>query len=233
MKTAESKLTLGKLVFTFLYILIFPALLLLLSGDWCWTEGWIFSCWFTVLCFTTILYLYKKDPALLQERYQQPGAGNQKGWDKYVVYLLIISFTSWIIIMPLDAKRFAWSVVFPFWVKCLGGTGLLFSFFFFFRSYADNTFLSPLVRIQTERKQQVITTGVYGFVRHPMYLGALLLFIGTPLLMGSFYGVLIGLAVVFLLAARIIGEEKMLLSELEDYAEYKAKVKYRLIPFVW
>jgi protein-S-isoprenylcysteine O-methyltransferase Ste14 len=135
--------------------------------------------------------------------------------------------------MPLDAKRYGWTTSFPEGLKVLGGMALLVSFFFFYRSYADNTFLSPLVRIQTERKQKVITTGVYGFVRHPMYLGGTLLFIGTPLLLGSIYGVLIGLIMILLLASRIIGEERMLVNELEGYEDYKKKVKYRLIPFIW
>ena len=72
----------------------------------------------------------------------------------------------------------------------------------------------------------MISTGVYGFVRHPMYLGGILLFVGTPLLLGSIYGVLIGLII-------IIGEERMLVNELEGYGNYKKKVRYRLIPFVW
>jgi len=139
-----------KVVFAFLYILIFPALILLLSGDLFWPAGWIFCIWFILLCFWTILYLYKKDPALLEERYRQPGSGNQELWDRSVVYGLVIGFTLWIIIMPLDAKRFGWSPVFPLWLNILGGAGLAGSFFLFFRSYTDNTFLSPLVRIQEE-----------------------------------------------------------------------------------
>ena len=122
---------------------------------------------------------------------------------------------------------------FPLMFKFLGGIMLIMSFFFFYRSYTDNTFLSPLVRIQTERKQRVVSTRVYGFVRHPMYLGGLLLFIGTPMLFGSIYGVIIGLVILFILVIRIIGEEKMLVNELEGYADYKKKVKYRLIPSVW
>jgi protein-S-isoprenylcysteine O-methyltransferase Ste14 len=229
----NTKLSIGKIVFTFIYILIFPALLLFLSGDWYWIEGWLFCVWFTALCFITIIYLYQKDPALLSERYKQPGTANQKGWDRYVVYGLLIGFVTWIIIMPLDAKRFEWSAFFPIWLKIIGGIELLFSFFFFFRSYADNTFLSPLVRIQAERKHHVVSTGVYGFVRHPMYLGGILLFIGTPLELGSLYGLLVGVVIPILLATRILGEEKMLTTELEGYSDYKKKVKYRLIPFVW
>lgn len=229
----NNKITIGTIILTIVYILLFPALLLFLSGDWFWMEGWIFSIWFMAVCLTTIIYLYRRDPALLAERYKQPGTANQQGWDKYVVCGLFLGFIAWIIIMPLDAKRYGWTAYFPVWSKVLGGAGLLLSFFFLFRSYTDNTFLSPLVRIQSDRKQQVVSTGVYGFVRHPMYLGGILLFIGTPMLLGSLYGVIIGLAMLFLLAGRIIGEEKMLVNELEGYEDYKRKVKYRLIPFVW
>ena len=222
-----------KIIVTFIYLLIFPSLLLFLSGNWLWVEGWIFGIWFIVLCFSVIIYLYFKDPALLSERYKKPGDANQKGWDKYVVYGLMIGFISWIVIMPLDAKRFEWTTFFPLYLKITGGVFLLISSFFFFKAYTDNTFLSALVRIQEERKHKVVSTGVYGFVRHPMYLGGSLLFIGTPMLLGSVYGIILGLLVIFLLAGRILGEEKMLITELEGYNEYKKKVRYRLIPYVW
>lgn len=222
-----------KLVLTFIYVLIFPVLLLLLSGDWLWLEGWLFSIWYAALCFAAILYLYRKDPALLAERYKKPGSGNQKGWDKYVVIGLVLGFTAWIVIMPLDAKRFLWTPYFPLLLKILGGLILLLSSFFLYRAYTDNTFVSPLVRIQSERKQHVVDTGVYGIVRHPMYLGGTLLFLGAPLLMGSLYGLILGLFLTLLLAGRILGEEEMLLRELEGYAAYRQKVRYRLIPFVW
>ncbi len=222
-----------KIVLAFLYILLFPVLLLLLSGDIFWPAGWIFSIWFILLCFSTILYLYRKDPALLAERYKKPGAGNEERWDRYVVYGLVIGFIFWIIVMPLDAKRFAWSPEFPLWLNVLGGAGLAGSFFLFFRSFTDNTFLSPLVRIQYDRMQRVVSTGVYGFVRHPMYLGGILMFLGAPLLLGSIYGVLAGLALTVLLVARILGEEKMLNRDLEGYRKYTQHVRYRLIPYIW
>jgi protein-S-isoprenylcysteine O-methyltransferase Ste14 len=222
-----------KLLFAFLYILVFPALIFILAGDFLWPEGWIFALWFLVLCYSTILYLYWKDPALLEERYSKPGTGNQETWDRYVVYGLMIGFVTWIVVMPLDAKRFAWSPVFPLPVILIGIAMLAGSFFLFFRSYTDNTFLSPLVRIQAERKQQVVSTGVYGFVRHPMYLGGILMFIGAPLLLGSVWGTIAGLALSVLLMARILGEEDMLARELEGYREYMERVRYRLIPFLW
>ena len=222
-----------KIAFAFLYILLFPAILFVLSGDVTWPEGWIFSIWFIILCYATIMYLYRKNPALLAERYKQPGTGNQETWDRYVVYGLLIGFIIWIVIMPLDAKRFGWSPLFPLWLKVVGGAGLAGSFFLFFRSYTDNTFLSPLVRIQEDRKHQLVSTGVYGVVRHPMYLGAILMFLGTPLLLGSSYGVIAGLALTILLMARVVGEERMLARELEGYREYMKNVRYRLFPFLW
>jgi protein-S-isoprenylcysteine O-methyltransferase Ste14 len=222
-----------KVVSAFLFILIFPVLLLALSGNWLWPEGWAFSLWLLILSYSTILYLEQKDPALLVERYKKPGAGNQPGWDRYVVYGITIGFILWIVIMPLDAQRFGWSPAFPLWLQVLGFAGLIVSSFLFFRSYADNTFLSPLVRIQEERNQRVVSAGVYGFVRHPMYLGGILMFIGAPLLLGSFFGILTGLALTVLLMARIIGEEAMLARDLEGYWEYTQNVRYWRVPFLW
>ena len=118
-------------------------------------------------------------------------------------------------------------------MKVLGIAGLAGSFFLFFRSYTDNTFLSPLVRIQEDRKQRVVSTGVYGFVRHPMYLGGIFMFTGSPLLLGSMYGWFVGLVLTALLMARIRGEEAMLARDLGGNREYMQKVRYRLIPFIW
>lgn len=231
---AENRvLTTAQVIYFIFNLILYPALLLLLSGDWTWVEGWIFSIFFVVMSLFTTVYLYRHDPELLKERFKRPGTGGQKGWDRYFIYVLMVSFLAWFIIMPLDAKRFEWTGDFPIWLKVLGGFALLVSFFFMFRSFADNPYASHLVRIQTERKQHVVSTGVYGFVRHPMYLGGMLLFIGAPLLLGSGYGILIGAAMSLLLVGRIIGEEKMLVEELEGYDDYRKKVRYRLIPFVW
>ncbi|BAZ14923.1 putative protein-S-isoprenylcysteine methyltransferase [Calothrix sp. NIES-4071] len=229
----ENRLTTGHVLLSIIYVLMLPALFLLISGDLFWLEGWIFIAWLMTIFISTIIYLYQKDPALLVERFRRPGTGNEKVWDVYLYYLLVILFAIWIIIMPLDAKRYEWTTNFPFFVKFFGFIALLKSFFFIYRSFTDNTFLSPLVRIQTERNQQVVSTGVYGFVRHPMYLGAILLFIGTPMLLGSKYGVFISIIMSFTLVVRIFGEEKMLVEELAGYEDYKNQVKYRLIPFIW
>ena len=222
-----------KLGLTAVYLLVWPALIFLLAGDWRWLEGWLFAAWFLSLCGVCVGWLYLEDPALLAERYRKPGSGGQQGWDQYVVFALAAAFMAWIVLMPLDARRFHWTPRLPLWLEGIGGVLMLLSAFFLFRSFTDNTFLSPLVRIQPERKQAVVSTGVYGFIRHPMYLGAVLMFVGVPLLLGSAIGLGIGLAVCALLAVRIRGEEKMLVRELEGYAEYRKKVRFRLIPGVW
>ncbi len=234
MEKATNKMTAGRFIFgSIITILISPAVILFLSGDWLWLEGWIFSLWFDAMVLSNVIYLYLKDPALLAERSKAPGSDNQKQWDKYLIIGIYLWALVWFIVMPLDAKRFGWSPIFPVWLKVLGGVALLPALYLIYQATVENTYLSTLVRIQTDRKQHVISTGVYGFVRHPLYLGCLLMVLGAPLLLGSLYGFIIGFIGVIAVVGRIIGEENMLVNELEGYEEYKKKVKYRLVPFVW
>lgn len=234
MERANNKMTVGRFIFSSLItILIIPTVILFLSGNWLWPEGWIFSLWFDAMVLSNMMYLYWKDPALLAERSKAPGSDNQKQWDKYLIIGIYLWALVWFIIMPLDAKRFGWSPLFPVWVKVLGGVALLPALYLIYQATVENTYLSTLVRIQTDRKQHVISTGVYGFVRHPLYLGCLLMTLGAPLLLGSLYGFIIGFIGVIAVVGRIIGEENMLVNELEGYEEYKKKVTYRLVPFVW
>lgn len=234
MAAENNRFGLSKLILVIIfYTLIFPTIILLLAGDWFWLEGWIFGIWFAVMCSAVIIYMYRHDPALLTERSKMTGSDNEKGWDKYVISIIYLAFIAWLIIMPLDAKRYGWTTYFPVWLKVLGGVALLPALYFLYRSVVENTFASTLVRVQTDRKQHVISTEVYSFVRHPMYLGGLLMWLGAPLLLGSIYGLMITIILTPIIAVRIIGEEKMLVNELEGYADYKKKVKYRLIPFIW
>lgn len=233
MAEAGDALTTIRVIYTMAVILTIPAMILLLSGDWLWIEGWVFGIWYIGLSLVTLTYLYRHNPALLAERFRRPGTGGEKKWDQYVITAIGLAFLAWIIIMPLDAKRYGWTVGFPVWLKALGVIGLSVSAFLLYRAFTDNPFLSPLVRIQKERNHRVISTGVYGFVRHPMYLGAILLMLGTPMLLGSRYGMVVGMIMSLLLVLRIVGEEKMLAEELEGYTEYQKKVKYRLIPYIW
>jgi protein-S-isoprenylcysteine O-methyltransferase Ste14 len=213
--------------------LFFPALTLLLAGNWRWLEGWLFALWFVAMLEFNIIYVYWKDPALLAERTKAPGSGNQKPWDKYLMGAILVIAVLWLIVLPIDAERFHWSPAFPLWLKIVGGVALIPAWYLIERATIDNTYLSTRVRIQSERKQRVITTGVYGFVRHPLYLGCMLMMFGAPFLAGSVYGLILSLFGFLLLVGRILGEEKMLVEELEGYAAYQGKVKYRLIPFVW
>ena len=222
-----------KLVGTGLYLLLWPGLILFLSGDWRWPQGWIFGAWFLFMCVSTIGWLYRKDPALLAERYRRPGSGGQSRRDKIVVYLLFIGFIAWIALMPLDARRYHWTPTLPVIVSIVGGILLAMAWIFLMRSFTDNTFLSPLVRVQTEREHHVVSTGVYGVVRHPMYLGAILMFVGAPLLTGSACALAIGLLLALLLAVRIRDEEALLVRDLPGYDDYRRRVRYRLVPRVW
>jgi protein-S-isoprenylcysteine O-methyltransferase Ste14 len=226
-------ITPAKLVATAAYLVVWPILQLWLAGDWRWIEGWLFGLWFVALCTASIAWLYRKDPALLAERYRRPGSGGQSRADEVIVYGLLLGFVAWIVVPPLDARRFHWTPPLPTWVEAGGAVLLLGAAFFLFRSFSDNPFLSPLVRIQSERRQRVVSTGVYAVVRHPMYLGASLMFLGGPLLLGSVLGSLLGLGLVLLLAMRIVGEEELLARELDGYETYRARVRYRLVPYLW
>ncbi len=208
------------------------ALLLWESGDWRWVEGWIFGIWWVLFASGLLLWLRFRDPALLAERMRMPGSGGESRADVAILLGIKLCFLALLVVPALDV-RFGWTRRLPLWSEVCGGILLVGGSFPFFRAFTDNTYASQLVRIQSERGQHVIDTGVYGIVRHPMYLGASLVFIGAALLLGSFYGLLAGLAMAGLLVVRIFGEEKLLARDLEGYRSYREKVRYRLVPHVW
>ncbi len=133
--------------------------------------------------------------------------------------------------MGRDAGRFRWSRV-PFWVQALGALLLVGSFYLFFITFRENTFLSPAVRVQRERAHTVIRTGPYRHVRHPMYAGFVLFVIGTAFLLVCWYGLVGGFLLVGLVARRAVLEERVLRQELDGYAASMTQVKYRFIPYV-
>lgn len=230
---APAQVPLSKLIGSLIYLSFFPVILFFLAGDWQWTEGWIFSAVFCALCFVTLIYLYFKDPALLKERFGSPIQEGQKPWDRVVISLFLLEFLVWFAIMPLDARRFGWSSAFPGWAKVVGAILLVLSSVILFEALNENTFAAPVVKMQKERGQKVVSTGLYAIVRHPMYAGATLLFISAPLLLNSLCGLLIGVILIVTIAIRSIGEEAMLKEELEGYSDYMKKVRWRLIPFVF
>jgi len=208
-------------------------MLFILAGDVRWIEGWLFSIIFLLMCFSTLVYLYFYDPALLKERFGSPIQPTQKSWDKVLLSLFFVDFLVWFAIMPLDARRYRWSPVFPLWLKAVGTVLLIIAIVLVFEALRENTFAAPVVKMQKERGQTVVSTGMYGVVRHPMYAGALLLFVGAPLLLSSAWGLIISLLLIVTIAVRSIGEEAMLKQELEGYSDYMKRVKWRMIPFVF
>jgi protein-S-isoprenylcysteine O-methyltransferase Ste14 len=134
--------------------------------------------------------------------------------------------------MGLDTVRFGWSAM-PAWLRWIGGGGFIFAFWMIYRVFQENTFLAPVVKIQRERGQQVISTGPYAIVRHPLYAAALLLILSTALLLGSWYGLTASAVLASGLAFRTVMEERELRRGLEGYAAYARRVRYRLVPFVW
>jgi len=205
--------------------------LFLSAGTIAWPAGWIFLILLHGWLLVGIWLLLKYNPGLLEERINL-SQSNQKAWDKVFILLLYSFLFAWLVLMPLDAVRFHWSQM-PLLLQVVGAVALVGSFFFISLTFRENSFLSPTVRIQEERGQTVISTGPYHYVRHPMYAGGLLLFLGTPLLLGSWYGLLLALIFIPAGAVRAVLEERVLRKELPGYDAYMAQVKYRLIPYVW
>ena len=211
--------------------LLMALILFLAAGTLLWPAGWIYLILLFGWLLVGIVLLLKYNPGLLEERLSlsQP---NQKAWDRIFLLLFELFLFAWLVLMALDAVRFHWSQM-PLALQVVGAIALVASFILISLTFRENAFLSPTVRIQQERGQTVISTGPYHYVRHPMYAGGLLLFLGTPLLLGSWYGLLLVLIMIPAGAVRAVLEERMLREELPGYAAYMAQVKYRLIPYVW
>ena len=224
-------LAMKALVWTVVSFLIIALALFLPAGTVLWPAGWVFLILLLGFTLVNIGLLFTSNPGLLEERLSlsQP---NQKTWDKALMPLYYLLCLAWAILMPLDAVRFHWSHM-PLFLQIVGAIALVCSFPLMILTFRENAFLSPTVRIQQERGQTVISTGPYHYVRHPLYASALLFFLGTPLLLGSWYGLLFAPVLIAGMAVRAILEERMLREELPGYDAYMAQVKYRLIPYVW
>jgi protein-S-isoprenylcysteine O-methyltransferase Ste14 len=211
----------------------FPIMALALfipAGTGAWLAGWIYLAAFAIFSIATTRWLLDYNPGLIEERMGfKPG---QKAWDKFFIIAVNVVFLAWLVLMPLDAVRFGWSRM-PALLQAAGGVVLLCSFYIFFLTFRENPYLSAAIRIQKDRGQTVVSTGPYRFVRHPMYAGAFLYFLGTALVLGSWLGVLCVPAFVVMIAIRAIFEERMLSEQLEGYKTYMAKVPFRFIPHIW
>jgi protein-S-isoprenylcysteine O-methyltransferase Ste14 len=211
---------------------VFGLVIFLAAGTLHWPEGWIFLLLFNGFVTALSFWLLRFNRELLVERMHGIGKADQKTWDKVFVLVLFAVFLLWLVIMPLDAVRFRWSHM-PVWLEVAGGVLFASSFYPFYRAMRDNPYLSPAVRIQTERGHEVVSTGAYAIVRHPMYAGVLPYTAGISLLLGSWIGLAGGGVIMAAVAWRAVQEERMLRDELPGYADYMARVRYRLIPLVW
>ena len=202
------------------------------AGTLAWPGAWIFLLEMVCLGLPAGLLLARHDPALLEERLRPLLQKEQTAADKVLLGVLTLLIFGWLVLMALDAVRFGWSSV-PPWLQALGALSILLSVLIGYRTLRENSFAAPVVKIQKDRGHTVVTTGPYRHVRHPMYAGALFFFFGTPLLLGSWWGLAWALVLVGLLVIRIRIEEKALRAELPGYEDYAARVRYRLIPRVW
>lgn len=222
------KLLIGQIVGVFV---LFALALFLPAGTPAWSAGWVFLGLFFGYSIAIFSWLYRHNPGLLQER-MRLGTSDQQAWDKVLFPLIEVILLGWLVFMSLDATRFHWSPL-PLWFQAVGILILLFSFWLLFLTFRENSYLSPVIRFQKERAQSLVSTGPYRYIRHPMYSAILVFILGTSLLLGSGLGVMVGLIGAALLARRAVLEERMLSKELPGYTDYKAKVKYRLLPYVW
>src|SRR5579859_2849804 len=187
--TTNLKLLAAQIVGMFV---VFALILFLTAGTIAWLAGWMFLLLFFGFTVTLSLWLLKHNPELLTERMTGIGKPDQKVWDKAFFAVANVLFIAWLIVMPLDAVRFHWSLV-PVWLQVVGTLLLLGSFYLYFLTFRENTFLSPAVRIQSERGHTVVSTGPYHYVRHPMYATTIIFMMGITFLLGSWYGLLLEL----------------------------------------
>jgi protein-S-isoprenylcysteine O-methyltransferase Ste14 len=217
---------------TSIWLLFIAVLLFASAGTLAWLGAWIYLAFAVAVSVAGGLWLYRRDPGLLAERLGGLFQREQKGWDKIFMMAMFALWLSWLVLMGFDAKRFHWSHV-PFVVQMLGFGLMVVANYIIALTFRENSYAAPVVKIQKERGHQVISTGPYAYVRHPMYAGVLFYMIGTPLLLGSWWGLAGSALIIALVAVRAVLEERTLVAELEGYAGYAARVRYRLVPYLW
>lgn len=222
-----------KLIVQTLTGLALSALLLFLpAGTLVWPAGWAFLILFYAGSEAPAVWLLQHDRALLAARMASPLASGQAPRDRAVMAAILVVFLAWFVFMALDAKRFGWSHA-PLWTQAAGAVLMTVAFWGWFEVLRANSFAATSVRVQRERGQTVVASGPYALVRHPMYAATLLFLAGAPLMLGSLWGLAWVPVFAGLLAARILGEEALLRRDLEGYAAYAGRVRFRLLPGVW
>jgi protein-S-isoprenylcysteine O-methyltransferase Ste14 len=207
------------------------ALLFASAGTLHWPSAWAFLITSAVLGPLCGWWLYRLDPALLAERLRPVIQQDQPPADKAFITAFIAAMLAWLVVMGLDRRALASDM--PLALQLLGFVLFLICTLFTMSVFRENSFAAPVVKLQAERAQRVISTGPYAHVRHPMYSGLMLFFAGVPLLLGAWWGLTMLPLFVALLAVRIGIEERTLREGLPGYADYAARVRYRLLPGVW
>lgn len=220
------KLAFGALIKFTVGLLLVGALLFLPAGTFSYPNAWLFiGLLFGPMLILGIVLLFKA-PKLLEKRLS---AKEKEGTQRGVVALSGLLFLVGFIVAGLDF-RFGWSRV-PLGLVIVASAVLLISYALYAEVMRENAYLSRTVEVQ--ENQRVVDTGLYGIVRHPMYAVTVWLFLSIPLVLGSFWALLCFLPYIAVIAVRIRNEEKVLEEGLDGYKEYKARVKYRIFPFVW
>ena len=207
-------------------LLIVGLLLFLPAGTFAFWQAWLLMGILFIPMFLAGLVMMQKSPALLRKRLDAREAQPEQ---RAVIALSGLMFLAAFIVAGLNF-RFGW-IVLPDWVSYVSAVVFLLAYGLYAEVLRENVWLSRTVEVQ--ENQKVIDTGLYGLVRHPMYMSTLLLFLAMPLVLGSVISFVIMLAYIPIIARRIRNEEQVLEKGLEGYTDYKKRVRYKVIPFVW
>ncbi|MDA9448216.1 MULTISPECIES: methyltransferase family protein [Bradyrhizobium] len=207
------------------------ALLFASAGTLRWPSAWVFLATCTLLGPLCGWWLYRIDPALLAERLRPVLQKDQPAADKLFMSVFVVAMLAWLVLIGVDRRLQSSDM--PVALQAFGLALFLASTLSTMWVFRENSFAAPVVKLQAERAQRVISSGPYAHVRHPMYSGMVLFFAGVPLLLGSWWGLVMVPLLVLLFAIRIGIEERTLREGLPGYADYAARVRYRLMPGVW
>jgi protein-S-isoprenylcysteine O-methyltransferase Ste14 len=224
-----------KLWFRSVFRMVFFAVALLWpAGTWYWWEAWVVIAFWSIYGFSMTAYLLRHDTDLLLERLKfVPVHQDQKSWDKVIMLMFFVAGISLYLVPGFDVVRFSWSEPLPLWVKIVAMVIHVPCFVLLAWVMRENTYLSQVVKIDEARGHQVITTGPYAVVRHPMYTIVIVLLFATPVALGSRYALILSVLLSILLIVRTYLEDCTLHEELDGYVEYAEKTRYRLLPGIW
>ncbi|MBN3509846.1 isoprenylcysteine carboxylmethyltransferase family protein [Mycolicibacterium septicum] len=223
------KLALQTIASGVLGLVFFAATLFWPAGTFHYWQAWVFIAVFMATTVVPSMYLAVRDPAALQRRLHGGPTAETRIVQKIVIWAVTGSAVAAFVLSALD-HRFGWSSV-PTAVVVLGNVLVAVGLILAQTVVFQNSFAGA--SIQVEDEQQLVSTGLYGLVRHPMYFGAVLMMFGTPLALGSYWALLVSIVSIPVFGVRITDEEKMLRAELDGYDEYTQKVRYRLLPYLW